>query len=435
MSVKANNVVRGKVNTLKELHGYSAYEIAVIHGFEGTEEEWLESLKGQGITEEEREEIEDALEMAEEVVEESKEIKSYVNKTFANAVTVNRTGRVVTLNNSSPIDANINIKLGSKNLISYVPDFTPLENIGLTVTDNGDGTYMINGQTDKQVTFTIFDDVEVEVGETYYCDVESAGPTNPTLLDTNGYYIGDVGMSFVASEPKIRCEASFGEGYPYENYRFAPLLVKGNQKVDFIPYVKPEDITVTTKGKNLVCFEPHTENDNGLDIIYGEDGTITLNGVKESDDVDDAGKPFTPSVIIDVLLDSEKTYYAYACPIAGGGDTFVKINDLESMYAMTSKVNGQSSVRLEIKPQGRMRMSNMKYQLQVEEGTAYTGFEKGVETQLILNEDGTFENEIDLSATPTFTAYPKGAVMDISYNADTKKYIDKKIAELASQII
>ena len=47
MSVKANNVVRGKANTLKELHGYSAYEIAVIHGFEGTEEEWLESLKGE----------------------------------------------------------------------------------------------------------------------------------------------------------------------------------------------------------------------------------------------------------------------------------------------------------------------------------------------------------------------------------------------------
>jgi hypothetical protein len=38
--------LRGKINRLYELRGYSAYEIALIHGFKGTEEEWLESLKG-----------------------------------------------------------------------------------------------------------------------------------------------------------------------------------------------------------------------------------------------------------------------------------------------------------------------------------------------------------------------------------------------------
>ena len=38
--------LRGKINRLYELRGYSAYEIALIHGFKGTEEEWLASLKG-----------------------------------------------------------------------------------------------------------------------------------------------------------------------------------------------------------------------------------------------------------------------------------------------------------------------------------------------------------------------------------------------------
>lgn len=38
--------LRGKLNGLKTIHGYSAYEVAVINGFSGTEEEWLESLKG-----------------------------------------------------------------------------------------------------------------------------------------------------------------------------------------------------------------------------------------------------------------------------------------------------------------------------------------------------------------------------------------------------
>ena len=37
--------LRGRINRLEELQGYSAYEVAVVNGFVGTEEEWLASLK------------------------------------------------------------------------------------------------------------------------------------------------------------------------------------------------------------------------------------------------------------------------------------------------------------------------------------------------------------------------------------------------------
>ena len=50
MSLKGNAThkeLRGKINRLSELRGYSAYEMALIYGFEGTEEEWLASLKGE----------------------------------------------------------------------------------------------------------------------------------------------------------------------------------------------------------------------------------------------------------------------------------------------------------------------------------------------------------------------------------------------------
>ena len=42
----AKNTIKGNVSLLKTIHGYSAYEIAVINGFKGTEDEWLNSLKG-----------------------------------------------------------------------------------------------------------------------------------------------------------------------------------------------------------------------------------------------------------------------------------------------------------------------------------------------------------------------------------------------------
>lgn len=50
MSLTGNAVsgytLRGKLSGLKTIHGHSAYEVAVINGFSGTEEEWLASLKG-----------------------------------------------------------------------------------------------------------------------------------------------------------------------------------------------------------------------------------------------------------------------------------------------------------------------------------------------------------------------------------------------------
>lgn len=62
MSLKGSasgNTLRGKINLLDTLHGKSAYEIALLHGFKGTEEEWLASLKGEvgAVTEADKKEI------------------------------------------------------------------------------------------------------------------------------------------------------------------------------------------------------------------------------------------------------------------------------------------------------------------------------------------------------------------------------------------
>ena len=42
-----STILRGTINKLRVAKGYSAYEIAVLNGFSGTEEEWLASLKGE----------------------------------------------------------------------------------------------------------------------------------------------------------------------------------------------------------------------------------------------------------------------------------------------------------------------------------------------------------------------------------------------------
>lgn len=47
-SAESGYTLRGKLSGLDTIRGYSAYEVAVINGFKGTEKEWLESLKGKG---------------------------------------------------------------------------------------------------------------------------------------------------------------------------------------------------------------------------------------------------------------------------------------------------------------------------------------------------------------------------------------------------
>ena len=52
-----------------------------------------------------------------------------------------------------------------------------------------------------------------------------------------------------------------------------------------------------------------------------------------------------------------------------------------------------------------------------------------------INADGTVEGVTSLYPTTTLVSDTEGIVLDVNYNADTKKYIDNKFAELAALIV
>lgn len=78
--IKSKGVLIGEIGKLNTIHGYSAYEIAVINGFEGTEQDWLESLKGYALTSQDKEDV------AELIIDESlqfEETKDDLNRQIA----------------------------------------------------------------------------------------------------------------------------------------------------------------------------------------------------------------------------------------------------------------------------------------------------------------------------------------------------------------
>lgn len=75
--------------------------------------------------------------------------------------------------------------------------------------------------------------------------------------------------------------------------------------------------------------------------------------------------------------------------------------------------------------------------LQVEIGNTVTEWEEGKEPKdYAINEDGTPKEPItSLSPTTTLMTDTEGVNIEVEYNIDTKKYIDKKFAELAATIL
>ena len=65
VSIEPKDSLKGKITLLDTLQGKSAYEVAVLNGFEGTEEEWLHSLKGDDyvLTETDKQEIADMVDI------------------------------------------------------------------------------------------------------------------------------------------------------------------------------------------------------------------------------------------------------------------------------------------------------------------------------------------------------------------------------------
>ena len=48
-SLDVKHSLIGNIHLIKAINGYSAYDIACLNGFKGTEKEWLDSLNGYGI--------------------------------------------------------------------------------------------------------------------------------------------------------------------------------------------------------------------------------------------------------------------------------------------------------------------------------------------------------------------------------------------------
>lgn len=219
--------------------------------------------------------------------EATKQIQSYANNNFANALKGNASGNVVALKDVSPLPHDVKVQLDngepvtvcSKNLFKIVGNTVS----GVTVNLNKNGEVVLNGtatQSNNLITTAYIE------GGTYTLSSKADKiPTSAGAALISVYNIADKAVNAViynyeASDKKVTTELASGEyqfririegGVTYDNYTFRPQLELGNVATEYEPYIEPKTYTADENGKLTVPSIYPT-----MRIVADEGVTITV---------------------------------------------------------------------------------------------------------------------------------------------------------------
>ena len=324
----------------------------------------------------------------------------------------------------------MSVKVSSKNLIPYPSNYGSATVGGVTFTDNKDGTYTANGTATENGTYGIRVNLSLEVNEPM---VLSGCPKGGSQ---NTYYMGavrqgessiaDTGNSAVVTNGLItQIFIAYKAGTVFDNTIFKPMLETGTKATEFTPYVDDDDVSTVTVTKT------------GLNIWdeQWESGTITNQGVNQSATGIIRSKNYIPvkggikyGIVAPhmsrvVMFDTNKKYYNHVYPSKNG--SFTPSNDGYIKFAV-----GTIGDTPEVVEYGNDICISV-----YNEATAGV-YEPYKEETYTLNVGGTAENvAAPYERTTTFRTDTAGVTIECEYIVDTKKYIDRKFAELQALIL
>lgn len=266
----------------------SAYGIAVSHGYTGTESEWLASLKGdkgdtgakgdkgdkgdapvKGVdywTVDDKTEVEDA-------------VKAYADGAFSNALKGSKTGKIIVIDDVSPIEHEMAINVSSKNLIICPHCNTTKTENGITWTDNGNGTVTANGSATGRATFSL--EIKQDCLDKSKAYTLSGGLSDNCFVRMDLYEgakwrkLFDSGSkprtidfsTVTVAFDRVMILLVITEGQTVENLVFKPQLEFGATATEYTPYVS--DLTSVTVTENGTEYNPSADGKlSGIKSVY-----------------------------------------------------------------------------------------------------------------------------------------------------------------------
>ena len=204
---------------------------------------------------------------------------------------------------------------------------------------------------------------------------------------------------------------------------FYPMLELGTTATDYTPYVSDlSAVGVSRLGKNLSPTNTLEVQGIGgwtyksLALFNIPDGTYTFSCAYE-----DLGADTAKNTVSIRDIDEE---FITEFVVSNGGSTrtFTTTNGLKIyLYSNCSATAANTDVIFK--------------NIQLELGTTATEYEPYTCQTVTANGDGTVEGLTSISPNMTVTTDTQGVVIDMTYNADTKMYIDNKLAEISTAIV
>lgn len=347
-------------------------------------------------------------------------------------------GNPVRIDDISPLDHTLKVEARCKNLVPYPHINTTRTINGITFTDNGDGTITANGTATAAAIHQIVSNVSVPK-DIYTVSGSPAG---------SAYGVYRIGIAFSCDgkddEIGTPAEGSVLEidlirsmylivyaGQTVNNLVFKPQIELGRTATAYEPY--RESVTVTRCGKNLIPY-PHahtTKTENGITFTDNGDGTITVNGTATK------GAQYN---MVGTLTAGTYTYSS--SNITSYSEARMQIRFLDNTvdkYATAGQpsacfsVDGLRDYTAYIYITEGQTYNNVTFSPQIELGTVATPFEPYRGETYTADGAGDVDGITSIYPTTTLIA-DDGVIITAEYNADTKKYIDRKFAELAALI-
>lgn len=188
-------------------------------------------------------------------------------------------------------------------------------------------------------------------------------------------------------------------------------------------------VTVKNCGKNLLVYPYYqrSHNDNGITFtVNDQDGTITANGEVNND------APFGEFVLSNNYnWFPNKSYTISGCPQGGSRTTYFIVTKSGYTDVGSGLVTYASELtRVAIRILKGVTASNLVFKPQIELGGTKSDYEQYSAPQIFVPEPDGRITGIKSTSDMTFSTDAEGVTINCKYNVDTKKYIDKKIAEL-----
>lgn len=361
---------------------------------------------------------------ANEAANRANEAANGINNKFANALKGEVSGAIVSMDDVSPVEHEIGVKVKSNNLIPYpwsLTHISPAEMFSF----NGDGTLTINGTHNKypQAKLCSF---TLPVGKYF---VSSGVDNNSLNLSVRIRYKNtatDIGHSiaipfFELSEPtEVDCTVIGNIGVSYENVVVKPMLKEGTTATAYTPYVP--DITqakLLKQGGNL------------LDISRFYKGAGTLNS--------DGSLTISLSYVYQIMAEYTGMLPSGTYTITNFSTKTLYVQHKSTDYSVRCSPNGGtlnftydgvSYLRFISAQQEANESVTYKYMLNLGK-TALPHELYTAPTEYPINEDGTVEGVNSLYPTTTLLSDTTGVRIEAEYNKD----LNKAFAELQNAII